>query len=180
MFSLRSLFEVIETYVDRACYAPMTKEYDGPLHFRTSRNESPIDAHTYKNLPCHRLEFRKWRELAPACFQEEALMFRCPNTSILALKQHTPLPFPPPRGITESARSATVPRNAVAEAILPSSSACDLAAFDRATLLGLWCFVVGHRHTPKAAPPSSSPPVMNRCPLFLLSGSVRRTVATLD
>lgn len=94
MFSLRSLFEVIETYVDRACYAPMTKEYNGPLRVRTSCNETPIDAHTYKNLPCHRLEFRKWRELAPACFQEEASLFGYPNTPILALKQHIPLPSP--------------------------------------------------------------------------------------
>jgi hypothetical protein len=106
-------------------------------------------------------------------------MFGCPNTPILALKRHIPLPFPPPRGITESTRSTTVPRNAVAEAILPSSSACGLAAFDRATLLGLWCSVDGYCHTLRAVPPLSSPPVMNRCPLFLLSGSVR-TVAILD
>jgi hypothetical protein len=30
------------------------------------------------------------------CFQEEVLMFGCPNTSILALKKHIPLPFPLP------------------------------------------------------------------------------------
>jgi hypothetical protein len=53
VFSLRSLFEVIETYVDRL----LPKEYNDPPGLQTSCNETPIDAHARKTLPCHRQEF---------------------------------------------------------------------------------------------------------------------------